>query len=274
MEKTDNEINRSFLDLLNIMVSLRDPVNGCKWDISQDSHTLKKYCLEEAYEVVDAIENNNTEGLCEELGDLLFQVIFHAEINKEKGYFDIHDVINNLSKKMIRRHPHVFQENSEQNSLDEIGKNWIKIKEKERINKGAKGMFDDIPMAFPAMMRSLKLQKRASENGFDWEKAIDAYEKISEEKLELEAAMTKGSNLEIEEEVGDLIFSVINFARKLKIDPENALRLTNKKFLERINYIENELMKEGKQFSETSLEELEEFWVNAKKEIKQAKSLK
>jgi len=271
MDKTDNEMNRSFLDLLNIMVSLRDPVNGCEWDKSQDSHSLRKYCLEEAYEVVDAIENNNTEGLCEELGDLLFQVIFHAEINKEKGYFDIHDVIDNLSKKMIRRHPHVFEKNSKQNSLDEIDKNWFKIKEKERIDKGAKGILEDIPIALPAMTRSLKLQKRASENGFDWEKAIDAYKKISEEKMELEVAMNKGNNREIEEEIGDLIFSVINLSRKLKIDPENALRLTNKKFLERVNYIENELLKVGKKFNETSLEELEEFWINAKKEIKQVK---
>ena len=265
MDKTDNEINRSFLDLLNIMKSLRDPVSGCEWDKSQDSHSLRKYCLEEAYEVVDAIENNNTEGLCEELGDLLFQVIFHAEINKEKGYFDIHDVIDNLSKKMIRRHPHVFEENSEQNSLDEIDKHWVKIKEKERIDKGNKGILEDIPIALPAMTRSLKLQKRASENGFDWEKPIDAYKKISEEKIELEVAMTKGNNLEIEEEIGDLIFSVINLSRKLRIDPENALRLTNRKFLERVNYIENELTKVGKQFKETSLEELEEFWINAKK---------
>ena len=271
MDKTDNEINRSFLDLLNIMISLRDPVTGCEWDKSQDSHTLRKYCLEEAYEVVDAIENNNTKGLCDELGDLLFQVIFHAEINKEKGYFDIHDVIDNLSKKMIRRHPHVFEESSKQNSIDEINKNWAKIKEKERIDQGTKGILEGIPRALPAMTRSLKLQKRASENGFDWNKAIDAYKKISEEKMELETALTKGNNLEIEEEIGDLIFSVINLSRKLKIDPENALRLTNGKFLERINYIENELTKVGKKFNETSLEDLERLWITAKKEIKQAK---
>ena len=172
---------------------------------------------------------------------------------------------------MIRRHPHVFDDEHKTNSLEQIEKNWIEIKQKEKINKGSNGMLEDIPIALPAMTRSLKLQKRASENGFDWEKPIDAYKKISEEKMELEVAMTKADNLEIEEEIGDLIFSVINLSRKLKIDPENALRLTNKKFLNRINYIENELIKAGKKFKETSLEELEEFWINAKKEIKQAK---
>ena len=271
MDKTNNEISRSFLDLLDIMASLRDPVSGCEWDRSQDSHTLKKYCLEEAYEVVDAIENNNTEALCEELGDLLFQVIFHAEINNEKGHFSIHEVIINLSKKMIRRHPHVFKDNSKQSSLEEIDNNWTKIKEKERIDKGNKYMLEDIPLALPAITRSLKLQKRAAENGFDWEEAVDAYKKISEEKMELEVAMAKGDNIEIEEEIGDLIFSVINLSRKMKIDPENALRLTNKKFLERVNYIEKELLKVGRKFNETSLEELEELWINAKKEIRQAK---
>ncbi len=271
MDRTNNEISRSFLDLLDIMASLRDPVSGCEWDRLQDSHTLKKYCLEEAYEVVDAIENNNTEALCEELGDLLFQIIFHAEINSEKGHFSIHEVIINLSKKMIRRHPHVFKDNSKQNSLEEIDNNWTKIKEKERIDKGNKYMLEDIPLALPAITRSLKLQKRAAENGFDWEEAVDAYKKISEEKMELEVAMAKENKGEIEEEIGDLIFSVINLSRKMKIDPENALRLTNKKFFERVNYIEKELTKIGKKFNETSLEELEKFWINAKKEIKQAK---
>ena len=212
MDKTNNEISRSFLDLLDIMVSLRNPDSGCEWDRSQDSHTLKKYCLEEAYEVVDAIENNNTEGLCEELGDLLFQVIFHAEINNEKGYFGIHEVINNLSKKMIRRHPHVFKDNSKQSSLKEIDKNWTKIKQKERIDRGYKYMLEDIPLALPAMTRSLKLQKRAAENGFDWEKAVDAYKKISEEKKELEVAMAKGDNSEIEEEIGDEIDAIVGIS--------------------------------------------------------------
>ena len=201
----------------------------------------------------------------------MFQIIFHAEMAKEKNLFSLEDIVDELNAKLIRRHPHVFEKNSKQNSLDKIDKNWLKIKEKERIDKGTKGMLEDIPVTLPAMTRSLKLQKRASENGFDWEKPIDAYKKISEEKMELEVAMTKANNLEIEEEIGDLIFSVINLSRKLKIDPENALRLTNKKFLNRINYIEKELIKAGKKFKETSLEELEEIWINAKKEIKQAK---
>ena len=271
MDKKNSNISKSFLNLLEIMTSLRDPKSGCEWDKTQDSYSIRKYCIEEAYEVVDTIENNDIKGLCEELGDLLFQVIFHAEINNEKGNFDIYDVINNLSKKMIRRHPHVFDDGLKTNSLKKIEKNWIEIKQKERSKKGNKSMLGDIPKTFPAMTRSLKLQKRASENGFDWDEAIDAYKKITEEKQELENAMTNDNYSEIEEEIGDLIFSVINLSRKLKIDPENALRITNKKFFDRISYIENKLTSAGLKFNETNLEDLEELWINAKKDVKQAK---
>ena len=271
MDKKNNDISESFLNLLEIMALLRDPENGCEWDKSQDSFSIRKYCIEEAYEVVDTIENNDTQGLCEELGDLFFQVIFHAEINSEKGNFNINDVINNLSKKMIRRHPHVFNNDIKTKSLKQIEKNWIEIKQKERINKGSNGMFDDIPKSLPAVSRSLKLQKRAAENGFDWKKDVDVLEKINEEKKELENAMSKDNYHEIEEEIGDLIFSVINLSRKLKIDPENAIRLTNKKFSDRINYIEQELSKLGQNFNETNLEDLEKLWVDAKDQIKRAR---
>lgn len=269
MDKKNIEISKSFLNLLEIMTSLRDPENGCEWDKSQDSYSLRKYCIEEAYEVVDTIENNDTQGLCEELGDLLFQVIFHAEINNEKGNFNIYDVIDNLTKKMIRRHPHVFDDEHKTNSLEQIEKNWIEIKQKEKINKGSNGMLEDIPKALPAMARSLKFQKRASENGFDWTNAIDAYKKINEEKEELENAIAKDNYSEIEEEIGDLIFSIINLSRKLKIDPENALRITNNKFFDRIGYMERELLIEGRKFNETNLEDLEELWGNAKKGFRQ-----
>ena len=252
MVKIEKNTGESFVKILEIMSALRDPKNGCEWDKNQDSNSLKKYCIEEAYEVVEAIENNDSDALCEELGDLLFQVIFHTEINSEKGYFSIKDVINNLSKKLIRRHPHVFEKDSETNSIKLIEKNWTKIKQQERANKGNTGILDDIPKSFPAMIRSLKLQKRASENGFDWKNSNDTFKKI-------------------EEEIGDLIFSVINLSRKLKIDPENALRKTNNKFTERINYIEKKLKKENKKFNESNLIELEMLWNEAKRDTKQAK---
>ena len=265
MTKIDNNAGESFVKILKIMSTLRDPENGCEWDKAQTSNSIKNYCIEEAYEVVDAIENDNDKALCEELGDLLFQVVFHSEINSEEGNFNIIDVIDNLSKKIKRRHPHVFEKNSKINSKKQIENNWINIKRQERVDKGNLGILDDIPKNFPAIIRSLKLQKRASENGFDWENPNDAFKKINEEKLELENALIQKKDKEIEEEIGDLIFSIINLSRKLKIDPENALRKTNNKFLKRINYIERKLKKENKKFNETNLFELERLWNLAKK---------
>tara|TARA_B100001741_G_C16513138_1_gene580796 strand:- start:716 stop:1525 length:810 start_codon:yes stop_codon:yes gene_type:complete len=267
MIKIDKNTGKSFVKILKIMSALRDPKTGCEWDKDQDSNSIKSYCIEEAYEVVEAIENNDNDALCEELGDLLFQVIFHAEINNEKGNFSIIDVIDNLSKKLIRRHPHIFKKESNTNSKKQIAKNWINIKKQERIAKGNTGILDDIPKTFPAMIRSLKLQKRASENGFDWKNSNDTFKKIDEEKKELEIALAHQKKEEIEEEIGDLIFSIINLSRKLKIDPENALRKTNNKFLARINYIENELKKENKKFNKSNLIELEKLWNQAKTDL-------
>ena len=264
MIKIDKNAGESFVKILKIMSTLRDPKTGCEWDKDQDSNSIKSYCIEEAYEVVEAIENNDNEALCEELGDLLFQVIFHSEINNEKGNFNIIDVIDNLSKKLIRRHPHVFRKDSNINSKKQIEKNWVNIKRQERITKGNNGMLGDIPKNFPAMLRSLKLQKRASENGFDWKNPNDTLKKIDEEKKELEIALIQQDIEEIEEEIGDLIFSVINLSRKLKIDPENALRKTNNKFTARINYIEKELQKENKKFNQSNIVELEKLWSQAK----------
>jgi|TARA_B100001540_G_scaffold304674_1_gene314689 MazG family protein len=267
MIKIDKNTGKSFVKILKIMSALRDPKTGCEWDKDQDSNSIKSYCIEEAYEVVEAIENNDNDALCEELGDLLFQVIFHAEINNEKGNFSIIDVIDNLSKKLIRRHPHIFKKESNTNSKKQIAKNWINIKKQERIAKGNTGILDDIPKTFPAMIRSLKLQKRASENGFDWKNSNDTFKKIDEEKKELEIALAHQKKEEIEEEIGDLIFSIINLSRKLKIDPENALRKTNNKFLARINYIEKELKKENKKFNKSNLIELEKLWNQAKTDL-------
>ena len=267
MVKINKNTGESFVKILEIMSALRDPKTGCDWDKDQDSNSIKSYCIEEAYEVVEAIENDDNRALCEELGDLLFQVIFHTEIHNEKGNFNIIDVIDNLSKKLIRRHPHIFKKESYTNSKKQIAKNWINIKKQERIAKGNTGILDDIPKTFPAMIRSLKLQKRASENGFDWKNSNDTFKKIDEEKKELEIALVHQKKEEIEEEIGDLIFSIINLSRKLKIDPENALRKTNNKFLARINYIEKELKKENKKFNKSNLIELEKLWNQAKTDL-------
>ena len=267
MIKTYENINESFSNLLEIMSLLRDPVNGCEWDKAQDSNSIKKYCVEEAYEVVEAIEKKDNVALCEELGDLLLQVIFHAEINKEKGNFDIKDIIDNISKKIVRRHPHVFEKDSKINSLKQIEKNWNTIKQKERSKKGNDSILGDIPNCFPAMLRSIKLQKRASENGFDWKNPNDTLKKIDEERNELKTALDQQNIDLVEEEIGDLIFSTINLSRKLKIDPENALRSTNKKFKERINYIEDKLKKENKTFEKSNLAKLEKLWNEAKKQL-------
>ena len=267
MIKTYENINESFSNLLEIMSLLRDPVNGCEWDKAQDSNSIKKFCVEEAYEVVEAIEKKDNVALCEELGDLLLQVIFHAEINKEKGNFDIKDIIDNLSKKIVRRHPHVFEKDSKINSLKQIEKNWNRIKQKERSKKGNDSILGDIPNCFPAMLRSIKLQKRASENGFDWKNPDDTLKKIDEERNELKTAIDQQNIDRGEEEIGDLIFSTINLSRKLKIDPENALTSTNKKFKERINYIEDKLKKENKTFKKSNLAKLEKLWNEAKKQL-------
>ena len=260
-----------FEDLVEIMEKLRDPLKGCEWDKSQNSSSIRKYCVEEAYEVVESIENQDTKSLCEELGDLLFQVIFHSQINKEESNFDISDVIQVLCEKMIRRHPHVFNKNkNKKEDKSKIESTWEKIKEKERMSKGKEGILSDIPNTFPAIIRSIKIQKRASRNGFDWDNIEDVMKKVSEEFDELNQALEINDKENANEEIGDLIFSIVNLSRKLKIDPESALRNTNNKFAKRISYIEKKLEKDDKKFNQTKLSELENIWNEAKNKTKQA----
>jgi MazG family protein len=262
----ENKYN--FEDLIEIMQELRDPKNGCEWNKSQNSSSIRKYCIEEAYEVIESIESQDIKSLCEELGDLLFQVIFHSQINKEESNFDINDVIQILCEKMIRRHPHVFN-NDKKEDKSKIESTWEKIKEEERISKGKEGILSDIPNAFPAIIRSIKIQKRASRNGFDWDNIEDVLNKVSEEFEELNQALEINDLENANEEIGDLMFSIINLSRKLRIDPESSLRNTNNKFTKRIYYIEKKLEKEDKKFNQTSLSELEEIWNEAKNKTKQ-----
>lgn len=240
--------------LITIMQRLRDPENGCPWDIKQNFKSIAPHTIEEAYEVVDAIENGNTNSLKEELGDLLLQVIFHSQLAEEEHFFSFNDVVEAICEKLIRRHPHVFGDENILNA-EHQEKSWENIKKAER---GSAGILDDIAITLPALTRSVKLQKRAAQVGFDWPDTEGAVNKLDEELKELKQAMKDNSN--ISEEIGDVLFSITNIARKLKVDPETALRECNHKFTQRFNYIEK-----STNISEATLEEMEKLWQEAKK---------
>ncbi len=253
-------------DLLEIMARLRDPENGCPWDIEQDFRTIAPYTIEEAYEVRDAIEAGDFEALRDELGDLLFQVVYHAQMAGENGLFEFSDVVEAISGKMIRRHPHVFGDTTIQDAEAQTSA-WEAHKAKERNQKGH-SILDDVPGALPALLRAEKLQKRAAQVGFDWPTAADVLDKVEEEIRELRAEMAAPSpdRAAVMDETGDLLFALVNLARWLKIDPEEALRQTNDKFKRRFRYIETALEKDGRDIRDVTLGEMEDLWQAAKKE--------
>ncbi|PHR56796.1 MAG: nucleoside triphosphate pyrophosphohydrolase [Robiginitomaculum sp.] len=247
--------------LKSLMARLRDPQTGCPWDIEQTFATIAPYTIEEAYEVSDAIDKNDMGELKEELGDLLLQVIFHAQMSKEQGEFHFDDVCDTIVHKMISRHPHVFGDESERDSKTQTLE-WEKLKEKERGQKGSASILDGIASALPALMRAEKLQKRAARVGFDWPNAQQVIAKITEEAEEVAEALALGEpQHRIHEEVGDLLFAVTNLARKLGVDPEHALRDTNRKFTTRFQYIETNA---ERAMSDMSLDEMEALWQKAK----------
>lgn len=250
-----------FEDLIRIMDRLRQP-DGCPWDREQTHESLKQYLIEETYEVIDAIDNGDVDELIEELGDLILQVVFHAQIGKEIGYFDIHDVTDGISKKLIQRHPHVFGDTQVADS-DEVLKNWeaIKLEEKEESVTDA---MSRIPQSLPALMRAYKVQKKAAEVGFDWDRIEDAIEKVHEETREFSDALMDGNLEHASEELGDLLFAVVNVCRFLKVNPEFALTGTTKKFTSRFAYIENNVTKNGKKLEDMTLLELDDLWNEAK----------
>ena len=250
--------------LISIMKSLRDPETGCPWDREQTISSISGYTLEEVYEVIDAIENGSMDDLRDELGDLLFHIIFYAEMAAEQGAFDFQELAANAAEKLERRHPHVFADVDVKDS-DEVKKIWEQNKQKERSFKQNQLLLDDVSSNQPAMMRALKLQKRAAGVGFDWEHRDAILEKVEEEMQELKESITNGDPSErIAEELGDLVFCCINLARHYHLDPETVLRNTNNKFVKRFNYIEKTLKADNRSLSDSSLSEMDELWNEAK----------
>jgi ATP diphosphatase len=251
--------------LLEVMKQLRDPESGCPWDLEQDFSTIAPYTIEEAYEVADAIEREDWPELRSELGDLLFQVVFYAQMAAEAGYFDFDDVADGITEKMIRRHPHVFAEGRE-SSASEVRGRWEDIKEEERAADEDQSALAGVAKALPALKRAQKLGKRASRVGFDWPDAGGAKLKIREELDELQEAVGSREADRVEEELGDLLFAVVNLARHLDVDPEKALSAANGKFERRFRAMEGTIDDEGLEMRSMNLESLEQHWRKAKKQ--------
>jgi ATP diphosphatase len=255
------------LDRLHqIMVQLRDPETGCPWDAAQNFASIAPYTIEEAYEVADAIQRGDRNAICEELGDLLLQIVFHARIAEEEGSFTLADVAKGIADKMVFRHPHVFA-NDDFPSITSQNELWEDIKERERAEKGEKRILDGIARGLPPMLRALKLQKRAARVGFDWPSVAQVLEKLQEEAAELTAELECPNKDQdrIKDEVGDLLFVAVNLARKAGVDPEIALQACNKKFEYRFNYVEYKVESNGQKLIDTSIEDMERHWKTAKR---------
>ncbi|AYM05285.1 MULTISPECIES: nucleoside triphosphate pyrophosphohydrolase [Agrobacterium] len=270
------EASKDISRLIEIMEALRQPETGCPWDVVQTFETIKPYTIEEAYEVADAIERKDMDDLCEELGDLLLQVVFHARIAEERGEFAFGDVVEAVTSKMIRRHPHVFAV-SEADTPDSVKLQWDRIKaeeKRERAERRARrGITEDFKAGFlggvqrsqPALTEALKLQEQAARAGFDWSDPAPILDKIEEEIAELREALAEGKPEKVSDELGDLIFALVNIGRHVKADPEDALRGTNTKFRRRFNHIETSLTENGETLEEASLERMEDLWQAAKR---------
>ena len=263
-----------FPNLVRLVDQLRGP-DGCPWDRQQSFDTIKPMLLEEAYEVLEAMDTNDHKAFCDELGDLLFQIVFLSQIAEAEGFFDIEDVISEVLNKMIRRHPHVFNKDKNINS-DQVLESWEAIKRKERVSKvktgNAKLQADSILAhlpTLPALLMAHKLTSKVSRVGFDWNKVDEILVKLQEEidelKEAIECSSDSGQRIQVEEEIGDLFFVMVNIARFLKVDPETALRKTNYKFIQRFQFVEESLRRAGKNFKDSSVEEMEQFWQEAKK---------
>lgn len=265
----------SAVRIIDIMAALRDPETGCPWDIKQDFASIAAYTIEEAYEVTDAIARDDMDDLKDELGDLLLQVVFHARMAEEKSLFDFADVVDAISDKMVRRHPHVFGDTTA-DTPEAVKQNWEQIKAAEKAEKARAdapdSLLDDVPVTLPALTRAVKLQKRAARIGFDWQEAEPIFAKLQEEIGELREAMSRDNRADIEEEYGDLLFVIANLARHLKLDPETALRKGNAKFTRRFQALEGFAKAEKPDINAFTLDEYEVFWQRAKAEEKSNKA--
>lgn len=283
--RTDAALRR----IIDIMVQLRDPETGCPWDVKQTFETIAPYTIEEAYETADAIQRGNLEDIRDELGDLLLQVVFQARIAEEAGHFDLADIATSISEKMIARHPHIFTDDSDRPnatrpnvtrpsvtrpSADGQKQIWEEIKAEERAAKGKTGVLDDVAIGLSPMLRALKLQKRAARVGFDWPEFAQLRDKLHEETAELEAELSANTadRQKISDEVGDILFVAVNIARKAGVDPETALLGCNQKFEQRFRYIEQNIEKYNKSIEDSSLEEMESLWQEAKSATKSSPS--
>ena len=268
-------------DLLTLMTVLRDGEQGCPWDIQQDWDSIVPHTLEEAYEVADAIERRAFDELPGELGDLLFQVVYYAQFGVEEQRFDFHDIIDTLTAKMLRRHPHVFPDgtlasrrppgvSADEVQTQQVNSRWEALKADERAERArsATSVLDDVPRTLPALSRAAKLSKRAARVGFDWPDSRGVLDKIREELAEVEEALSAGDTQHAQEEVGDLLFAVTNLARTLGADPEQCLRTTNNKFERRFRYVEGELAGAARALTDASLDEMETHWQAAKAQEK------
>ena len=254
----------SIKTLLETMRMLRDKDNGCLWDIEQTLESLSPCVVEEAYEVSDAIANKDYENLKEELGDVLLQVIFQAEIANELKLFNFDEIVDTLNKKLIRRHPHVFKDAPKPLSAQEQTQAWDAIKAQEKNQEDVSNTFGDIPASLPPILKAKKIQKKASKKGFDWKASIDVIEKVEEELKELKLEIQQNNNENIKDELGDLLFSIVNLSRHLELDASEAINQANHKFVKRFRLMEAEISKDNQEIDNLTSDELEEFWVKIK----------
>ena len=271
MVKAISNTGDAMQQLLDIMAQLRNPEGGCPWDLKQDFRSILPHTLEEAYEVADAIESDDRMQLRDELGDLLFQVVFYCQLAREEGSFEFADVAQTMSDKLIRRHPHIFSPPADEADLgtsaldaDQVLQKWEAIKQTERDAKQQHSVLDDVPNALPAMQRSAKLQKRAANVGFDWPDVTPVLANMAEELEEIEQAFASGDKDHTLEELGDLMFACVNMARHLKQDPEQVMRAANAKFERRFRFLETQLVEAGESLESVDLERMEAGWKAAK----------
>jgi nucleoside triphosphate diphosphatase len=271
--------SRDISRLIEIMAQLRTPGSGCPWDLEQNFASIAPYTIEEAYEVTDAIARNDLVDLCDELGDLLLQVVFHARMAEEQNAFSFGDVVEAITRKMIRRHPHVFADSSGKIASSDVKGTWERIKAEEKAERAAlkpaqhhapSSLLDSVKAGQPALVRAMALQRKASTVGFDWNDPRAVLDKIREEADEIEAALDRGDKAEIASETGDLMFALVNLARHVDADPESALRGTNAKFERRFAYIERTLAAKGRTLEQASLTEMDALWNEAKEKEKPA----